>query len=79
MEPEMIYQYVCGALIIIVSVVMFYIIFLWWGRPVSIDGQVDKWTARECETRRVGVTRPKKQNKVNANDNYYFEDMRLAA
>jgi len=30
---------------------------------VSTGQQVNKWTARECETRRIGVTRSKKQKK----------------
>ena len=29
----------------------------------STGQQVNKWTARECETRRVGGTRPQKQKK----------------
>ena len=41
---------------------------------VSTGQQVNKWTARECETRRVGGTRPKKQKTLNAtasNDEVY--------
>ena len=30
---------------------------------VSTGQRVTEWTARECETRRVGGTRPKKQKK----------------
>ena len=36
--------------------------FLFDGPEIGSTGQrVSKWTARECETRRVGVTQPKKQ------------------
>lgn len=41
------------------------------GEMVSTGQQVNEWTARECETRRIGETRSQKQNKVNANDNVW--------
>ena len=41
------------------------------GEMDSTGQRVTEWTARECETRRVGGTRPKKQNKINANDESY--------
>ena len=38
----------------------------------SIDGQVDEWTTRQA----IVVNEAKT---INANDNVYFEDLRLAA
>jgi hypothetical protein len=44
----------------------------------STGQRVTKWTARECETRRIGVTQSKKRFKLNAND-AFFGEVRLAA
>jgi hypothetical protein len=38
-----------------------------------------EWTARECETRRIGIIPVEEAKPINANDAFYSEDLRLAA